>query len=237
MPGWAQMCGKREGDRGLSCQPPATTLPLEKLSKCRRSKDNCGMGSLALQHQRHGSDANPTHWGTSNSILSLPRALASCAQGQSWYTAVWISHGRKTLSWPLLTLLGRAFKGRAYTLGLAPHVMDLCSTIVLSPPQPAPILGPRWDPHPQHQPCPALPVTQRGAVLPWCPDSLAVTHNPTAPSCCPWHLLSWKVKLLRTITILWVNILLNDGWRISGWAAKRIQASCRKQALLHPISL
>lgn len=46
------MHGKRECDRALSCQPPAITLPLEKLSRCRRRKDVCGTGSPAPQHGR-----------------------------------------------------------------------------------------------------------------------------------------------------------------------------------------
>lgn len=44
MPGCAQMCRRRKGDRGLSCQPPAITLPLGKLSKCRGRKDVWGIG-------------------------------------------------------------------------------------------------------------------------------------------------------------------------------------------------
>lgn len=43
MAGWAQMCRKSKGDRGLSCQPPTITLSLGKLSKCRGRKEVWGI--------------------------------------------------------------------------------------------------------------------------------------------------------------------------------------------------
>lgn len=49
------MCRKGKGDTGLSCESPAITLPLGKLSKCRGRKDVWGMGescSAALKTLR-----------------------------------------------------------------------------------------------------------------------------------------------------------------------------------------